>query len=291
LTAQSAFDVTCDAGPCGAVDVCRITGGGCVNADGDRSGHAQNTFGGNASPLHTGGGPTGNEWEHIQRDGKAVLFNWHSHDAHVIACGVAPPGPCSPQAADTRADFVGTGLYSIGAGGGDQEGNMVAYVIDHTEGACNADVGDYYSIVVRSGLVVGDGEVVFTCAGTLDCGNLQVHEMPAGLPGAATSQPDVQAIGAPMLALLNRAVPNPFTGSTSVAYQVPDGGAAVDIGVYNVAGRLVRMLAQGSQGAGRYTLTWTGADDSGARMAPGVYFLRSRVGSESTVERLIYLSR
>ena len=163
--ASASASYTTPINACPTPGLCRLTGGGCLNENGSNKGHKQNTFGGNASPLHTGGGPSGNEWEHVNRDGKTILFNWHSHDAHVIACSVVPPGPCSPKAPDTRADFVGTGQYSIGSGGRDQDGNMVAYIIDHTEGACNKGVGDYYSIVVRKGLVIGEGDVVFTCAG------------------------------------------------------------------------------------------------------------------------------
>ena len=70
-----------------------------------------------------------------------------------------------------------------------------------------------------------------------------------------------------------------------------EGGASVDVGVYNVAGRLVKTLAAGSQAAGTYTVTWNGSDAAGVRMAPGVYFLKSKVGSDQTVSRLIYVSR
>ena len=66
---------------------------------------------------------------------------------------------------------------------------------------------------------------------------------------------------------------------------------SVEVGVFNVAGRLVKTLASGSQAAGTYTVTWDGSDDSGVRMAPGVYFLKSKVGGEQIVSRLIYVAR
>ena len=47
----------------------------------------------------------------------------------------------------------------------------------------------------------------------------------------------------------------------------------------------------GSQNAGTYTVTWDGSDASGVRMAPGVYFLKSKVGGDQIVNRLIYVSR
>jgi hypothetical protein len=287
-TAEDSY--TTPINPCVQTSLCRLTGGGCLNENGDQKGHKQSTFGGNASPEHSGGGPTGNSWEHVYRDGKTILFNWHSPDAHVIDCIDVTPGPCHPKGTVTRADFVGTGSYSIGAGGRDQDGNMVAYIIDHTEGACNKNVGDYYSIVVRTGLVIGAGDIVFQTAGTIDCGNLQIHQTPASLFGPTTLP--VGEIGAQTsVALLNRAYPNPFSGSTNFAYRVANANTRVDVGVYNVAGRLVKTLAAGTQSEGTYTLTWNGADDAGVRMASGVYFLRSRVGNDSTVERVIYLAR
>jgi len=275
--------------PCVQTSLCRLTGGGCLNENGDNKGHKQSTFGGNSSPAHTGGGPTGNEWEHVYRDGRTILFNWHSHDAHVVACTDVTPGPCHPKGTVTRADFEGTGLYSIGAGGRDQAGNMVAYIIDHTEGACNKNVGDYYSIIVRDGLTIGSGTVVFQTEGTIDCGNLQIHQTPASLFGAGL-QPGA-SLATSSVALLNKAYPNPFSGSTTFAYKVATAGTSVDVGVYNVAGRLVKSLDSGVKTDGTYTLSWNGTDGAGMKMAPGVYFLRSRVGAESSVERVIYLSR
>jgi len=283
--------VTTPINPCPAPGLCRITGGGCLNENGDNKGHKESTFGGNASPAHDGGGPTGNEWEHVYRDGRTILFNWHSHDAHVIQCSVVEPGPCSPKAHNTRADFVGTGLYSIGAGGKDQPGNMVAYIIDHTEGACNKDVGDYYSIVVRTGLVIGQGSIVFQTQGTIDCGNLQIHETPASIFGAGVSTTGDAGAVDNSLALLNKVVPNPFSSTMSFTYEIPEGGSAVEIGVYNVAGRLVRTLASGIQGAGRSNVTWDGRDNAGVKMAQGVYFLKSVVGGKQSTFRVIYMAR
>jgi uncharacterized repeat protein (TIGR01451 family) len=290
-SARATDSVTTDINPCPKPPgLCRITGGGCMNDNPDtgNKGHKQSTFGGNASPEHSGGGPTGNEWEHVYRDGRTVLFNWHSHDAHVIACSVVPPGPCSPHAVNTRADFVGTGKYSIGPSGRDQDGNMVAYIIDHKEGSCNKGTRDEYCITVRTGLVIGQGTIVFSACGFIDCGNLQIHETPGRLFGNGISTGEADDIG---LELINRPFPNPFTGSTHFAYRVEKDQTRVEVGVYNVAGRLVRTLASGTQAAGQYMLTWDGSDDSGVQMSPGVYFLKSHVGEGSTVSRLIYVAR
>jgi len=275
---------------CPPTGICRLTGGGCLNEDGDNRGKKQSTFGGNSSPFHEGGGPTGNSWEHVLRDGKTILFNWHSWDAYVTRCSVIEPGPCHPAAENTKAEFQGTGKYSLGAGSREAAGNMVAYIIDHKEGACNRNNRDEYYITVRTGLVIGEGEIVFQTGGEIDCGNLQIHETPKWLFSGGTEQPgtisEVESI-----ALLNRAVPNPFRASMSYAYEITGGDQPVEIAVYNVAGRMVKSLVSSTMPAGRHTATWNGTDDAGSRAPSGVYFVRARYGAEMKQQRVIYLGQ
>src|SRR5688572_24397309 len=291
-SATDSDEVTTPINPCVETGICRLTGGGCLNEDGDNRGKKQSTFGGNSSPAHEGGGPTGNEWQHVYRDGREILFNWHSHDAHVIECSVVDPGPCHPSAVNTRADFVGTGQYSLGAGSRTEDGNMVAYIIDHREGSCNRNDRDEYSIIVRTGLVIGEGDIVFQTSGEIDCGNLQIHETPARLFGNGVAPPPSSQIGSiESVALLNRAVPNPFTGQMSYAYEIVGGDQPVDIGVYNVAGRLVKSLTKSSMPAGRHTATWNGTDEGGARVPGGVYFVRVRLGADTQQHRVIFLGK
>ncbi|MBZ0269723.1 hypothetical protein K8I85_16350 [bacterium] len=69
------------------------------------------------------------------------------------------------------------------------------------------------------------------------------------------------------------ASPNPFNPSVRVSFGLP-GPASVDASVYSVAGRRVRSLATHVQlGAGEHHLVWRGDDDSGRRLASGVYFI------------------
>jgi flagellar hook assembly protein FlgD len=49
---------------------------------------------------------------------------------------------------------------------------------------------------------------------------------------------------------------------------------AVKLGIYDVAGRRVRKLIDGTQPAGRKTVTWDGRGDSGSMLAPGYYLVR-----------------
>ena len=90
---------------------------------------------------------------------------------------------------------------------------------------------------------------------------------------------------------LYRAVPNPFSASTSFAYEVSEGsGANVDITVYNVAGRQIRKLQSGVQAAGRYNVTWDGRNDAGVAVSRGVYFVRTIIsGQTAPTMRLLFV--
>jgi hypothetical protein len=66
-------------------------------------------------------------------------------------------------------------------------------------------------------------------------------------------------------------VPNPFNPVTAVKYEVPF-ESDVTIQVYDVAGREVRTLVDGSVPAGRHQTVWDGRNDAGESVGSGVYF-------------------
>jgi hypothetical protein len=83
--------------------------------------------------------------------------------------------------------------------------------------------------------------------------------------------------------------PNPFGGSTTIAFDLAR-EAEVAIDVFNPAGRIVRRLSPGTLPAGPHAIVWDGAGDGGARLTPGVYFVRLRAGAESAVRRAVVLA-
>jgi hypothetical protein len=86
-------------------------------------------------------------------------------------------------------------------------------------------------------------------------------------------------------------VPNPFNHSTVVRFELDQAGT-VKLNVYDARGRLVRVLAAGTHGAGSHGVTWDGTDRAGRQVASGVYQVRlvSRVnGMEVTSSRPITL--
>ncbi len=74
------------------------------------------------------------------------------------------------------------------------------------------------------------------------------------------------------------AEPNPFTGETRLSLALP-GPQGVRLGIYDVGGRLVRLLHDGPLPAGNHRFRWSGEDQSGAAVPGGIYFVRMRHGA------------
>ncbi len=102
------------------------------------------------------------------------------------------------------------------------------------------------------------------------------------LPG--TSVPDD-----PVLAMaLSPGSPNPFTAETALPFSLPAPEHAV-IEVYDVSGRLVTTLVDGSMPAGANRVVWDGRDSHGAPAASGIYFCRAQVGEWHEARKVVLL--
>jgi hypothetical protein len=77
----------------------------------------------------------------------------------------------------------------------------------------------------------------------------------------------------PKATSLSQNFPNPFNPSTRIKYSLKEKGL-VSMRVYDVSGRLVRVLVNEVQEAGSYEAAWDGANDEGRPGATGVYFCR-----------------
>jgi hypothetical protein len=75
-----------------------------------------------------------------------------------------------------------------------------------------------------------------------------------------------------------------------VRYSVGPAPAVVRLGVYDVRGRLVRVLDQGRRGAGEFEVVWDRRDDGGRLVARGVYMLQLTTDDEQSVRKLLLLS-
>ncbi|MFN8177827.1 MAG: FlgD immunoglobulin-like domain containing protein [bacterium] len=104
----------------------------------------------------------------------------------------------------------------------------------------------------------------------------------------ATAVNEVVAASVPLKAELTQNQPNPFSAATRVDFAVPR-QSNVSVVVYDVSGRAVRTLTQGSRDAGRYSISWDGLDAAGQHVAAGVYFYRMTAGGEMLTRKMTVL--
>jgi hypothetical protein len=97
---------------------------------------------------------------------------------------------------------------------------------------------------------------------------------------------DLNLAGMPKEFALGQNYPNPFNPSTVISFQLPV-VSNVKITIYNLNGQLVRTLFDSEQSAGRYTISWNGANNFGARVASGVYWVRMEAGKFVQVKKAV----
>ena len=79
--------------------------------------------------------------------------------------------------------------------------------------------------------------------------------------------------------------PNPFNLSTQISLNLTTPGR-VEIGVYDVDGKLVRKIACGEFKSGAYSFRWDATDDAGKTVPSGIYFVRIHTPSGEEVRRV-----
>jgi hypothetical protein len=103
-------------------------------------------------------------------------------------------------------------------------------------------------------------------------------------PYVGIAQPEDSVL--PLAVILYQPYPNPLASGTTIRYALP-GPAQVELRIYDVAGTLVRRLADGVQPAGYRNAYWDAMDDRGRRVATGVYYCRFMTGDFSAVQKLV----
>jgi hypothetical protein len=81
--------------------------------------------------------------------------------------------------------------------------------------------------------------------------------------------------------------PNPFYRTTQIHYLL-DKEKRVVIEIYDITGRIVKVLINETQKRGRYTANWDGSDNTGKLVANGVYICRFIAGDYQKTTKLIF---
>ncbi len=100
---------------------------------------------------------------------------------------------------------------------------------------------------------------------------------------------ETDAIETPALPLvLDQNRPNPFNPSTEIRFSLPH-RCAVRLNVFDSAGRLIRVLHDGTLGPGRHSIVWDGTNNAGRTVGSGVYFYRLCAGKEAISKKMVLL--
>jgi hypothetical protein len=82
--------------------------------------------------------------------------------------------------------------------------------------------------------------------------------------------------------------PNPFMGSTNISFNLPISDF-ISLKVYDISGRLVRVIEEGKKKAGFYAIKWDGKDEKGKTLSSGIYFYRLVAGNNIRTRKMILL--
>ncbi len=77
----------------------------------------------------------------------------------------------------------------------------------------------------------------------------------------------------PQATILAAIYPNPFNPRTTIEYELAEDGP-IELVIYDVGGRIVRVMESCSRSAGRYQATWNGLDNTARAVPTGTYFCR-----------------
>ena len=143
-----------------------------------------------------------------------------------------------------------TGWISVGAAAGTPPGSSCCFTVTFV---CDGQAG-----------------VIDVCAEACDWGSTTgVVPNPQGLQFA-----------------ILRTAPNPTSGDMAISFVVPKSDH-ITVGIYDLAGRRVRMLFSGSYEAGVQSLRWDGNGEGGRKLSPGAYFVMLQNGNQQTTKKLL----
>ena len=82
--------------------------------------------------------------------------------------------------------------------------------------------------------------------------------------------------------------PNPFNPTTQIKYDLPE-DAMVNITIYDMMGRQVKTLVNGSQTAGYRTIQWNATNDEGKPVSAGLYLYTIEAGDYTQTKKMVLL--
>jgi hypothetical protein len=92
----------------------------------------------------------------------------------------------------------------------------------------------------------------------------------------------------PDVFVLHQNYPNPFNPVTTLRYDLPEDGL-VNIAIYDMMGRIVKILINDQQTAGFKLLQWNAVNDGGSPVSAGLYLYMIQAGDFRQTRKMILL--
>jgi hypothetical protein len=92
----------------------------------------------------------------------------------------------------------------------------------------------------------------------------------------------------PTIFSLSQNYPNPFNSSTEIEFSLPESGP-VSLVIYDIQGREVRRLLDGSLESGSHSVIWNGLNDESRPVSSGIYFYRLNSSDATQTNRMTLL--
>ena len=190
---------------------------------------------------------------------------------------------------DPDNDMVYTGSWELAAPSLYQFAYRIVYKSVSGEiwnGSGSAIRGRRYYQYVHPSSVNGD---VVTWSATYD-----LPELPWMLDSLTIEDPPDFVTGVDAIDLLpnqysiKQNYPNPFNPDTKIEYYLPS-QSKVKLQIYDITGRLVKVLSETEQGAGTHVVQWNGKDRFGNSVASGIYFLKFNADSYTKTVKMMML--
>ncbi len=93
----------------------------------------------------------------------------------------------------------------------------------------------------------------------------------------------------PLVTKVNQNYPNPFNPETTIAFSIADNAQKAKLEIFNIKGQKVKTLVNEILEVGRYNVIWTGIDNSGRKVASGVYFYKFDTNNYHKINKMLLI--
>jgi hypothetical protein len=164
---------------------------------------------------------------------------------------------------------------------GSLEGELKHSVLRSTDG------GDYFAAIPDADIERSGTDFILRDFGT-EPGIEYIYHVDIYEDGRLAAAFDA-SVETPAAAFhLSQNHPNPFNPSTEIRFSTPAKGL-VQLRIYDVSGRLVRVLVDKALPAGWHTASWDGRNGTGTSVASGIYFYQLRAGKLVESKKMVLL--